>query len=61
MGAACAAGVPRGVVLDDSSYGSNSELRAGVSELGLRYVVGIIPTIKVQAVLRRGKLGTRMM
>src|SRR6516225_987446 len=27
---------------------------------GLRYVVGIIPTIKVQAVLRRGKLGTRM-
>jgi SRSO17 transposase len=32
--AACAAGVPRGVVLDDSSYGSNSELRAGMSELG---------------------------
>ena len=24
--AACAAGVPRGVVLDDSSYGSNSDL-----------------------------------
>src|SRR5215467_492450 len=58
--AACAAGVPRGVVLKDSSYGSNSALRAGVSELGLRYVVGIIPTIKVQAVLRRGKLGKRM-
>src|SRR6516165_3922552 len=56
--AACAAGVPRGVVLDDSSYGSNSE--SGVSELGLRYVVGIIPPIKVQAVLRRGKRGTRM-
>jgi SRSO17 transposase len=58
--AACAAGVPRGVVLDDSSYGSNSALRAGVSELGLPYVVGVIPTIKVQAVLRRGKLGKRM-
>jgi SRSO17 transposase len=58
--AACATGVPRGVVLKDSSYGSNSALRAGVSELGLRYVVGIIPTIKVQAVLRRGKLGKRM-
>jgi SRSO17 transposase len=58
--AACAAGVPRGVVLDDSSYGSNSDLRAGVSELGLRYVVGIVPTIKVQAVLRRGKLGKRI-
>jgi SRSO17 transposase len=58
--AACAAGVPRGVVLDDSSYGSNSDLRAGVSELGLCYVAGIIPTIKVQAVLRGGKLGKRM-
>ena len=58
--AACAAGVPRGVVLDDSSYGSNSALRAGMSELGLPYVVGIIPTIKVQAVLRRGKLGKRI-
>jgi SRSO17 transposase len=58
--AACAAGVPRGVVLDDSSYGSNSALRASMSELGLPYVVGIIPTIKVQAVLRRGKLGTRL-
>ena len=58
--AACAAGVPRGVVLDDSSYGSNSALRAGMSELGLAYVVGIIPTIKVQAVLRRGKLGKRL-
>src|SRR5262249_8961722 len=58
--AACAAGEPHGVVLDDSSYVSNSALRAGVSELGLRYVVGIIPTIKVKAVLRRGKLGKRM-
>jgi SRSO17 transposase len=56
---ACAAGVPRGVVLDDSSYGSNAALRAGVSELGLCYVVGIIPTIKVQALKRRGKLGDR--
>jgi hypothetical protein len=30
-------------VLKDSSYGFNSELRAGVSELGLPYVVRIIP------------------
>jgi SRSO17 transposase len=58
--AACAAGVARGVVLGDSGYGSNSALRAGVSELGLPYVFGIIPTIKVQAVLRSGKLGKRM-
>jgi SRSO17 transposase len=58
--AVCAAGVARGVVLKDSSYGSNSALRAGVSELGLCYVAGIVPTIKVQQVLRRGKLGKRM-
>jgi SRSO17 transposase len=32
---ACMAGVPRGVVLIDASYGSNSALRAGVSALGL--------------------------
>lgn len=57
---ACAAGVPRGVVLKDASYGSNSALRVGISELGLCYVAGIIPTIKVQAVLRRGTLGVRM-
>lgn len=57
---ACAAGVARGVVLKDSSYGSNSALRAGVSALGLRYVAGATGTIKVQAVLRRGKLGTRI-
>jgi SRSO17 transposase len=60
IGAACAAGVPRGVMLFDASYGSNSALRAGVSELGLCYVAGITATIKMQAVLRRGKLGKRM-
>ena len=58
--AACAAGVPRGVVLKDSSYGSNSALRTGVSELGLCYVAGITATIKVQRVLRGGQLGKRM-
>jgi SRSO17 transposase len=57
---ACAAGVPRGTLLFDSSYGSNSALRAGVSELVLCYVAGIIPTIKVQAVLRGGKPGKRI-
>jgi SRSO17 transposase len=58
--AARAAGVPRGVVLFDASYGSNSALRAGVSELGLCYVAGITATIKVQRVLRGGQLGKRM-
>jgi SRSO17 transposase len=38
---ACAAGLPRGVVLMDSGYGHDGQLRAGVSALGLTYVAGI--------------------
>ena len=45
---ACAAGVPRGVVLTDASYGSNSVFRAGISALGLRYVAAIVATVKVR-------------
>src|SRR5712692_5379899 len=41
--AACAAGVPRGVVLMDASYGSNTALRTSVSALALSYVAGIVP------------------
>ncbi len=48
MRAACAAGVPRGVVLMDASYGSNAALRTSVSALGLRYVAGIVSTVKVR-------------
>lgn len=58
--AACAAGVPRGVVLMDGAYGSNSELRSGLSALALSYVAGIVPTIKVQAVRAGGTPGERM-
>jgi SRSO17 transposase len=58
--AACAAGVARGVVLMDASYGSNSDLRGGVSAQGLCYVAGIVSTLKVQAVRGGGKLGSRM-
>src|ERR1039458_6428912 len=36
--AACAAGLPRGVVAMDAGYGCNADLRTGVSALGLRYV-----------------------
>jgi SRSO17 transposase len=57
---ACAAGVPRGVVLMDASYGSNSVLRAGVSALGLRYVAAIVTTVKVRAVSDRGEPEERM-
>ncbi len=40
-------GVPPGVVLMDPGYGNDSKLRAGISELGLTYVAGILPTTMV--------------
>jgi SRSO17 transposase len=46
---ACAAGVPRGVVLMDASYGTNAALRSSVSALALTYVAAIVPTVKVRA------------
>ena len=57
--AAVAAGVAPGVVLMDASYGSNSDLRNGISALALSYVAGIVPTIKVQAVIDGGKPNKR--
>jgi SRSO17 transposase len=38
---ACAADLPRGVVLMDAGYGNNSELRADITALQLTYVAGI--------------------
>jgi hypothetical protein len=55
MRAACAAGVPLGVVPMDASYGSNSDLRYGVSQLALLFVAGIVPTLKVRAVTEGGE------
>jgi SRSO17 transposase len=40
---ACEAGVPLGVVLMDSGYGRDSELRTELTSLGLTYVAGILP------------------
>jgi SRSO17 transposase len=40
---ACAAGLPRGVVLMDPDYGRNGKLRTTIAALGLTYVVGIQP------------------
>jgi SRSO17 transposase len=57
---AYAAGVARGVVLMDASYGSNTALRNGVSALALTYVAAIVPTIKVRAVSDRDATGPRM-
>ena len=47
--AARKAGLPRGVVLMDAGYGCNTELRAGIDALSLRYVAGIMPQTTVWA------------
>src|ERR1700741_3225496 len=43
MRQALAAGVPPGVVLADPAYGNDSNFRAGITELGLPYALGILP------------------
>jgi SRSO17 transposase len=45
--AALKAGLPRGVVLMDAGYGCNTDLRTGISTLGLSYVAGILPNTTV--------------
>ena len=45
--AACEAGLPRGVVLMDAGYGSNTDLRRSITALGLTYVAGILPNTTV--------------
>ena len=44
------AGVARGVLLMDASYGTNSPLRLAITELGLCYVAAIISTVRVRPV-----------
>src|SRR5580692_12968599 len=46
---ACAAGLPRGVVLMDAGYGADTDLRANITTLGLSYVAGIMPNTTVWA------------
>jgi SRSO17 transposase len=46
---ACAAGLPRGVVLMDAGYGADTDLRATITTLGLSYVAGIMPNTSVWA------------
>lgn len=41
------AGVPKGVVLADSAYGTVREFRSGVREMGLHYAVGVDPKTTV--------------
>ena len=40
-------GVPPAPVLMDPAYGNDSKLRAGIAELGLTYMAGILPTTMV--------------
>ena len=44
---AVADGIPLGVLLADSAYGSSREFREEVRALGLHYAVGVIPTTSV--------------
>jgi SRSO17 transposase len=46
---ACAAGLPHGVVLMDAGYGTDTDLRTSITELGLNYVAGIQPQTSVWA------------
>src|ERR1039457_3728147 len=45
--AAVAADVARGIVLADAAYGTNTEFRDGLTELGLPYVVGVQSSMTV--------------
>src|SRR3954465_2336402 len=47
--AAAEAGLPRGVVLMDAGYGSDTQLRTDVTALGLSYIAGILPNTSVWA------------
>jgi SRSO17 transposase len=46
---ACAAALPRGVVLMDAGYGTDTDLRTSITALGLSYVAGIQPQTSVWA------------
>jgi SRSO17 transposase len=47
MRQALAAGLPPAVVLADPAYGNDSNFRAGITDLGLPYAVGIMPSTTV--------------
>jgi SRSO17 transposase len=44
---ACAAGLPRAVVLMDAGYGNNTKLRGQIGELGLNYIADILSNATV--------------
>ena len=46
---ALAAGVPVGILLGDAAYGDETDFRVGVTDLGLRYVLGVRPGTSIWA------------
>ncbi|MCK1412420.1 transposase [Bradyrhizobium sp. CW4] len=44
---ACAVGLPRGVVLMEAGYGTDTALRGSITELGLRHVARVLPQTSV--------------
>src|SRR5215470_6648208 len=53
---ACESGLPGDMALLDAGYGHDSKLRAGITELGKRYVAGIQPqTLVWKPGVRRGQ------
>ena len=57
---ACTNGLPRGDVIADAGYGAEERFRAGITELGLRYVVGVKSTNAVWAKLEAGSAAVEM-
>jgi SRSO17 transposase len=52
---ACASGVPKGVLLADTSYGNSSGFRQEIRSLELPYAVGIAPQTSVTLVDRQSR------
>lgn len=57
---ACAHGLPRGDVIADAGYGAEERFRAGITELGLRYVVGVKSTNAVWTKISVGNAEVEM-
>ena len=57
---ACTNGLPRGDVIADAGYGAEARFRAGITELGLRYVVGVKSTNAVWTKIAVGDADVEM-
>jgi SRSO17 transposase len=55
IGRAVEDGVPKGVVLADSAYGTSSDFRAQVRSLGLHYAVGVEPQTTISLLDNEGR------